>query len=80
MQETGIHNTLLRQEQEEHLEQLTKLLASIRTKINSRTTEMDSAPVVQGIEFPTPQNSACHHLSPLGPNNPVTPSTNSQWP
>ena len=35
---------------------------------------MDSAPVVQGVEFPTPQNSSCHHLSTFGPNNPVTPA------
>ena len=35
---------------------------------------MDSAPVVQGIEFHTPQNSACHHFSPPGPNNLVTPA------
>ena len=31
---------------------------------------MDSTPVVQGIEFPTPQNSICYHSSP---NNPATP-------
>ena len=45
---------VLRQEQEEYWEQLTQLLASIRSEISSRPTQMDIAPVVQGIEFPTP--------------------------
>ena len=47
-------------------------MASIRSEASSRPAQTDSVPVVQGIEFPTPQNSACLHLSPPGPNSPVS--------
>ena len=64
---------MLMQEQEEHQEQLTQLLASIRREISSRPAQTDGAPVVQGTEFLTPQNSVCHHTSSPGANNPATP-------
>ena len=59
----------IRQEQEEHQEQLIQLLTSIKSEIRHHPAQTDSTASVEGVAFLTPQNSSCqpplHYANPF---------------